>query len=142
MDYLNNIRYSDCQPFLAQITCGKVIKVYDGDTITIASKLPYNDSPIYRFSVRINGIDCPEMKSKCIEEKEVAKLAKQFLEKKILNKIVTLQNIQKEKYGRLLADVFLDDEKISDLLLNAKLAIVYSGGTKQKNFDWKKNYIN
>jgi endonuclease YncB( thermonuclease family) len=142
MDYLSSVEYKDCLPFIAPVTSGKVVKVYDGDTITIASKLPYLDSPIYRFSVRINGIDCPEIKTKCKDEKEIAILAKKFLENKILNKIVNLGNIQKEKYGRLLADVFLDGEKISDLLLSSKLAIVYSGGTKKKNFDWKKNYIN
>ena len=29
-----------------------VVKVYDGDTITIATKMPYDDN-FYRFSVRI-----------------------------------------------------------------------------------------
>ena len=45
-DYLQNITYKDTIPFLVPITEGKVIKVYDGDTITVASKLPYEMSTI------------------------------------------------------------------------------------------------
>ena len=54
--------WKDTMPFIPPISGGVVIKVYDGDTITIASKLPYKKSPLYRFSVRMNGIDAPELK--------------------------------------------------------------------------------
>ena len=54
--------WKDTIPFIPPISGGVVIKVYDGDTITIASKLPYKKSPLYRFSVRLNGIDSPEIK--------------------------------------------------------------------------------
>ena len=70
------INWKDTIEFVAPIEKGIVIKVYDGDTITIASKLPYETSPLYRFSVRLNGIDCPEIKSKDENEKECAKIAK------------------------------------------------------------------
>jgi endonuclease YncB( thermonuclease family) len=69
---------------------GIVIKVYDGDTITIASKLPYRDSKLYRFSVRLNGIDCPEIKGKTAQEKQCAQIAKQEMSDLVLNKMVTL----------------------------------------------------
>ena len=46
-DYLDIIEYNDTIPFIPPITCGKVIKVYDGDTLTLASKLPYDGCPIY-----------------------------------------------------------------------------------------------
>jgi endonuclease YncB( thermonuclease family) len=59
--YLETVAYHDTIPFIPPITSGKVIKVYDGDTVTIASKLPYDNSPIYRFSIRLLGIDSPEM---------------------------------------------------------------------------------
>ena len=60
----NNIKWEDTVEFTFPIEGGRVIKVYDGDTITIASKLPFNDSPLYRLSVRLNGIDTPEIKGK------------------------------------------------------------------------------
>ena len=80
------ISWDDTIPFVAPITGGQVIKVYDGDTITIASKLPYETSPVYRFSVRLNGIDCPEIKGENDDEKQCAQLAKKELEGLILNK--------------------------------------------------------
>ena len=47
--------------FEPDIQCGKVIKVYDGDTIAIASK-PYDKHPVYKFLVRLNGIEAPEIR--------------------------------------------------------------------------------
>jgi hypothetical protein len=41
MDDLSDIKWEDTQEFTFPIKGGKVIKVYDGDTITIASKLPF-----------------------------------------------------------------------------------------------------
>ena len=70
-----------------------VRRVYDGDTITIAAKLPYKHSPIYRFSVRLNGIDTPEIKGKNEDEKKCAKMARDALKETILNKTVHLENV-------------------------------------------------
>jgi endonuclease YncB( thermonuclease family) len=41
MEYLEKINYENTVPFVPLIVGGKVVKVYDGDTFTIASKLPY-----------------------------------------------------------------------------------------------------
>ena len=45
-DYLSTVCYKDTTPFIPPLTYGKVIKVYDGDTLTIASKLPYDGVPL------------------------------------------------------------------------------------------------
>ena len=84
------IDWKDTIEFVPPVEKGIVIKVYDGDTITIASKLPYLSSPLYRFSVRLNGIDCPEIKSKDENEKQCAQIAKKEMSDLILNKIVIL----------------------------------------------------
>jgi endonuclease YncB( thermonuclease family) len=118
-----------------------VIKVYDGDTITIASKLSFH-SQWYRWSVRIRGIDCPELKSKNIEEKEIAQKAQQFLSNFILHKQVNIHNISKDKYGRLLCDVFFQNKNISDIMIEKKLAVKYFGGKKQVPENWKEYYLN
>ena len=55
--------------FVPMLTGGRVIKCYDGDTITIAAYLPFKESELYKFSVRINGIDCPEIKGQTANEK-------------------------------------------------------------------------
>ena len=50
------ITWKNTVPFIPPIKNAVVIKVYDGDTITIACKLPFDDnlSPIYRFNVRLS----------------------------------------------------------------------------------------
>lgn len=130
------ITWADTQPFVAPIKKGVVIKVYDGDTITIASKLPYRNSPMYRFSVRLFGIDTAEMKAKDKDELEMAKLARDKLSEKILNKTVILKDIRREKYGRLLANVYCDKICLNEWMLEKKLAVSYDGGTKAI-VDWK-----
>ena len=135
-----NITWNDTIPFIPPIEKGVVIKVYDGDTITIASKLPYENSPLYRFSVRLNGIDCPEIKGKTEEENQCAQLAKNELSNLILNKMVILKNTKTEKYGRILADVFVEINErnihVNKHMLDKKLAVVYDGKTKKSPENW------
>lgn len=135
-----DIKWEDTVEFTFPIKGGRVIKVYDADTITIASKLPYNDSPMYRLSVRLNGIDTPEMKGKGVEEEEknAAKLARDFVSNLALNKYVRLENIESEKYGRILADVYIGDVHLNDVLLKERYAVKYDGGTKIKPASWTK----
>ena len=134
--YLETISYKETIQFVPPIVSGKVIKVYDGDTITIASKLPYNNSPIYRFSIRLLGIDSPEIKSNTNTEKQMALLARDALANMILDKIINLKNISTEKYGRILADVYLDDLHINQWMLDNNHAVPYDGGRKQRPIEW------
>jgi endonuclease YncB( thermonuclease family) len=95
---------------------------------------------MYRLSVRLNGIDTPEIKGKGVsdEEKEAAKVARDFVSNLVLNKFVRLENVQTEKYGRILADVFLGDLHLNELLINERYAVKYDGGTKKKPDSWLK----
>lgn len=125
--------------FIPSISIGKVVRVYDGDTITIVTKIKRNKN-LYKFQVRLRGIDCPEMRSKDENEKEIAHIAKKTVSQQILHKIVYLDNIDYDKYGRILADVYLDkykQHKLQDLLICWRLAVVYDGGTKQPPTNWK-----
>lgn len=132
----DEIKIEDTVEFTFPIKSGRVIKCYDADTITIASKLPYDASPLYRLSVRLNGIDAPEIKGKSAEEKEVAKEARDFLSNLVLNKMIRLENVESEKYGRILADVYLGDVHLNELLLKERYAVKYDGGTKLKPVSW------
>jgi len=135
-----DIKWEDTVKFTFPVTGGRVIKVYDGDTITIVSKLPYKDSPLYRLSVRLNGIDTPEIKGKNIsnDEKNAAQNAKEFVANLVLNKYVTLKIVEdiNEKYGRILADVYVNDLHINELLIKERYALKYDGGTKIKPTSW------
>ena len=77
-------------------------------------------------------IDTPEIKGKGIsdEEKHVAKKARNFVSNLVLNKFVRLENIKSEKYGRILADVYIGDIHLNNLLLKERYAVKYDGGTK------------
>ena len=141
ISYLKDIEYKDTIPFVPPIKHGKVIKVYDGDTITIASKMPYKDSPIYRFSVRINGIDCPEIRGKNESEKQCAILAREHVEHISNGKIVRLENVSLEKYGRVLADVYVDNVSIGESLIEKRLAVSYDGGRKHCPDDWMEYFM-
>ena len=124
------IDYKETIPFIPNIDSAYIIKVYDGDTITIASKLPYPDSPLYRFQVRLRGIDCPEIKSKSEDERKMADFAKKEMEDLVFQKKVILRNLGTEKYGRLLADVYINNIYLNEHMLNRRLAVKYDGGKK------------
>ena len=127
--------------FVPPVTTGRVIKCYDGDTITIATYLPIPESPLYKFSVRLIGIDCPEIRGKNDSEKTCAKLAKKFIEDKLLGNIITLENVDLEKYGRILADVVYNGENLGDLLVENRLAVRYDGGSKNVPEDWMHYHV-
>jgi endonuclease YncB( thermonuclease family) len=135
----NDIKWEDTVEFTFPIQGGRVIKVYDADTITIATKLPFETSKLYRIAVRLNGIDAPEIKGKGIsdEEKEMAIKARDFVSNLVMNKYIKLENIKNEKYGRILADVYIENTHLNQLLLDERYAVKYDGGTKIKPNSWK-----
>lgn len=108
----------------------KVVSVYDGDTI----KVNVSGWPAIvgnKISVRVNGIDTPEMRDKSVKIKELANLAKDFVNRKLRKaEKVELLNMQRDKYFRILADVEIDGNNLGELLIKAKLAKPYDGGTK------------
>ena len=134
--YLENITYKETNIFIPEIRFAKVIKVYDGDTITVAAKLPFNESPIYRFSVRLRSIDSPEIRGKSAKECKLAIKSRDALQNLILGKIIELKNNGKEKYGRLLADVYYNDIHINKWMVDEGYAVKYDGGKKIRDVEW------
>lgn len=125
------------EKYVPDIRYGIVSSVYDGDTITILGRVKYNPT-VYKFSVRLNGIDCPEMRTENVAEKAVALVAKQYVVGAVLNKKVELRNLGLDKYGRLLAHVYIDGRCINDELVEKHMAVKYDGGTKKVPDDWRK----
>nr|QGT50623.1 hypothetical protein Elusimicrob1349_0930 [uncultured Elusimicrobia bacterium] len=104
-------------------------KVLDGDTFKVYLACSYKLF-CKGVSVRVRGIDTPELKSKDPAEKERAKQARQFTRDFLTNRKITLKQCSKDKYFRLLCDVYADGKSLSNALLEAKLAIPYQGGSK------------
>jgi endonuclease YncB( thermonuclease family) len=134
--YLKNITYKETNIFIPQIRFAKVIKVYDGDTITVASKLPFNESPIYRFSVRLRSIDSPEIRGESEKECKLAIKSRDALHNLIFGQVIELKNNGKEKYGRLLADVYYNDIHINKWMIDKGYAVKYDGGKKIRGIEW------
>jgi len=132
--------WKDTTAFVPPIKYGRVIKVYDGDTITVAGMLPYKSSQLYRFQVRLNGIDTPEMRTHDESEKAVAILAKEALSNLVKGEWVVLENTDNDKYGRLLADVWCGDLLLNTWMISNHYAVPYDGGTKHVPADWKVYY--
>lgn len=120
-----NIQWCDTLQFTPPIDSGHVIKVYDGNTFIVASHLPYENSPLYRFTVLLKGVDCSLITCGTEKEKQCAIFAREELESLILEKKITLKNIQNEKYGRILADIFVDGIHVNQHMIDKKLVIPY-----------------
>ena len=135
------IEYRSTKIFIPPITKAQVIKVYDGDTFTIAVKFPWDKKQYYRFSVRIKGVDCPEIRTKNANERFVAKRAQEFVSKLILHKTVLLKDTKYEKYGRLCADVFVGKLNLGQSLIDQRLAVEYNGGKKEEFSIGKYNHL-
>jgi len=142
---LEDANWKNTVEFVPIVTGGKVIKVYDCDTITIACKIPYittldESNIMYKFHVRLLGIDSPEMKSRNENEKLISKLAQKALSELILNKNVSLKNTSTDKYGRILANVYLDELELSNWAIENRFAVFYNGGTKNPPKCWNEYY--
>mmetsp|Transcript_21903 Transcript_21903/g.26828 ORF Transcript_21903/g.26828 Transcript_21903/m.26828 type:complete len:222 (+) Transcript_21903:897-1562(+) len=107
-----------------------VIKVYDGDTLTLQDKR----------RVRFLGIDCPELE----EGQPFAKEAKEYATAKCLGKDVYFSfepgADKTDKYGRLLAWIWIGQGagyiNVNEALVSQGLASVYApGGKKLQNWD-------
>ncbi|MEY3219583.1 MAG: hypothetical protein RIT27_940 [Pseudomonadota bacterium] len=109
----------------------EVTSIYDGDTFRV-NIAGYPDIVGHRVSVRVFGIDTPEIKGKCPAEKEAAQKAKQFTVEKLRSgKKIELRNLRRDKYFRLLSEVYIDNNSLAEMLIKAGLAIPYDGGTKK-----------
>ncbi|WP_352284175.1 thermonuclease family protein [Pseudoalteromonas sp. Q18-MNA-CIBAN-0097] len=118
-----------------ELIVSEIVSIYDGDTfrVTLDGDMPriFGEN----ISVRVANIDTPEIRTKCVQEKKLARKAKQFTVQKIReSKVIVLKNVQRGKYFRIVADVYLDGVSLSNQLLDNKLAVTYSGGSKKH--DW------
>ncbi len=114
------------------VRVSEVTSIYDADTFTVNIQ---NWPGIVgeRVPVRVYGIDAPEIKGQCPREKNLAQQAKQVTVAALRGaRVIELRHLQRDKYFRILADVYIDNVKLADLLINKRLAYPYFGETKQK----------
>jgi len=109
----------------------KVLSVYDGDTITVLVDLGFNT--FRKIKIRLYGINTPELKSKDENERKLAKKAKLVLQNKILNKDIIIKTFKdkKGKYGRYLAEIYVNNININELMVKQGFAKPYFGGKRK-----------
>ncbi|MEA2017092.1 MAG: thermonuclease family protein [Campylobacterota bacterium] len=118
------------------VLLNEVTSIYDGDTFR-ANIDSFPSLIGKRMSIRINGIDTPEMRAKCSKEKNLARRAKQFSVSALRGaKVIELRDMKRGKYFRIVADVFVDSKSLGSMLIDKGFAVPYDGGTKTK--DWCK----
>ena len=125
-------------------------EVHDGDTIkthVAEYRLP---SPLNLLSIRVRGIDTPEMpaasyaetgklgRAKCVKEAEMALQAKREVEmliEKLHATTMKVENFEWDKFGgRVLGDISIGGIDVAQLLMSKGLAIQYFG--EAKTHDW------
>lgn len=90
---------------------GYVERVIDGDTLKVRLDLGFGT--FSRHTLRLRGIDCPEMSTKAGEE------AKAFVQSYIKEaQRIIVRSSRSDKYDRYLADVFLPAEEGKFIYLN------------------------
>jgi hypothetical protein len=72
-----------------------------------------NGNECYKWVIRMMGIDTPEMKTKNTYEKQLAIKARDFLRELILDKFIIIECLDFDKYGRLLANIYIEGNAMS-----------------------------
>lgn len=89
---------------------GKVIRIADGDTFTMI----FDNG--FEVRVRLNGIDSPEKKQ------AFSNRAKQTLSDLIYNKKVKVYYESKDRYGRVLGDIYIDNLNVNQEMVRRGMA--------------------
>lgn len=99
----------------------KVIDVQDGDSFTAEIDLGYRVRAVLKF--RLNRINAPELRE------PAGKDARDFLRiicsKTLSDFVVKTYKDPRDKYGRWLAELFVDGNNINDAMVNAGQAVYY-----------------
>ncbi|HGG5279232.1 TPA: thermonuclease family protein [Salmonella enterica subsp. enterica serovar Senftenberg] len=92
---------------------GKVVKILDGDTIEVLSGEQAT-------RIRLNGIDAPE------KDQPYGQRSRQYLTSLIGGKQVVAVGNKKDRYGRLLATINLNNQDVNGIQVYAGMAWAYT----------------
>lgn len=104
----------------------KWLTCYDADTCSFNILLPAVFGT--DIGVRMSGIDAPEIKGKCAQEKLLAIQARDFLLTQMrAAKTMILQNVFRDKYFRIEGTVVADAVNLNQLMVQKGYAVLYPG---------------
>ena len=96
-----------------ELLTGKVVKVQDGDTITVLT----GDNK--QIKIRLDGIDAPE------GGQDYGNKAKQYLSDLVIGKTIKVEDMGKDIYKRTLGVVYLNDLNVNEEMIRAGYAWRY-----------------
>lgn len=105
----------------------RVLEVIDGDTVDVSIDLGF--SVQHTIRVRLYGINTPETRTRNKEEKQKGLAAKARLKELVEGKFVNIktQKDETEKFGRYLAEIYVDGVNINQTLITEGHAKAYFG---------------
>lgn len=108
----------------------RVLRVIDGDTVLVRARIWLGQD--VETSVRLLGIDTPEKRGKCENERQAAEKAENFTTATLSDEWITLHDVIADKYGKRVVAriVTAQGEDLGALLLAKGLAREYGGRTK------------
>jgi micrococcal nuclease len=113
----------------------KIEKVVDGDTVDLIVDLGFDVH--HKIRVRLHGVDAPETRTVNKAEKEAGLKAKEFVKswsETHLTVLIETVKDKNEKYGRVLAKIYADENKsecLNERLISEGLAKAYFGDKKE-----------
>ena len=111
-----------------------VTGAYDGDTLYVEAAIW--PSLTWTGSVRVLGVDTPEIRGKCETERTLAKAARDYVRDLLTDETVRLTQVESDKYGgRVLARVHFWENRewvdLADRLVQQGLGRAYDGDARE-----------
>lgn len=112
----------------ADVLLGHVVAVSDGDTITVL------DENKQRHVIRLMGIDAPE------KAQPYGQKAKESLSDLVFNKEVSVTWFKRDRYGRTVGQVYVDDTDVCLEQIKRGLAWHYKDYEREQSVDDRSRY--
>jgi micrococcal nuclease len=110
-------------------------RVIDGDSMDVDIELGFG-VVLKNQSLRLAGIDTPELRTRDEREKKFGLMAKTFVIDWCANKVFELivdMDDERDKFGRILGDLCdVDGNRLSRALVDGRLAVLYEGQSKDE----------
>ena len=123
-----NFSFNGCYCF------GKVVDIYDNDTIKIIFPLiKDNVNTLHKWNCKLINVYKSKVNNKY--EKELNIKVRDILRNKILNKIVNVRCLKFDENGKILVEIFNENININNWLINNQMASKEEYDDKKVEFE-------
>lgn len=112
----------------AETLTGRVVAVADGDTLSVL------DGAKVQHKIRLAGIDAPEKKQ------AFGQRSKESLSEMVFNKTVIVETDKRDRYGRQIGKVLIDDRDVNLVQIERGMAWFYRQYQRELSVNDRKLY--